>query len=155
MTPATRRLDELGVAYRTVSYEHDPAAANYGAEAVEALGLDPESVFKTLLADVDGQLVVACVPVAGKLDLKALAKAAGGKKATMADPTIAERTTGYVVGGISPLGQRKQLPTFLDEIAETFDQVHVSGGRRGLEIVISPDDLVAALAATVAKIAVY
>ncbi len=145
MTPATRELDRLGVTYRTVSYEHDPSASSYGAEAAEALGLDPDAVFKTLLAEVDGSLVVACVPVTGTLDLKALARAAGGKRAVMADPSVAERTTGYVVGGISPLGQRKRLPTFIDELVELLDEVHVSGGRRGLGIVLAPADLVSSL----------
>ncbi len=148
MTPATKELDRLGVTYRTVSYTHDPGAASYGTEAAEALGLDPDSVFKTLLADVDGTLVVACVPVTGMLDLKALARAVGGKKAVMADPSLAERTTGYVVGGISPLGQRKRLATFIDELVDALDEVHVSGGRRGLEIALAPRDLVASLDAT-------
>lgn len=138
----------MGVAYRTVSYAHDPDAASYGTEASDALGLDPDSVFKTLLALVDGVVVVACVPVAGMLNLKALARAVGGKKAVMADPSLAERTTGYVVGGISPLGQRKRLPTFIDELVELLDEVHVSGGRRGLEIALAPNDLVAASSAT-------
>ncbi len=145
MTPATRELDRLGVSYRTVSYTHDPAAASYGTEAAVALGLDPDSVFKTLLAEVDGALVVACVPVTGMLDLKALARAAGGKKAVMADPSVAERTTGYVVGGISPLGQRKRLATYVDELVDVLDEVHVSGGRRGLEIALAPSDLITAL----------
>lgn len=154
MTPATKQLDALGVSYRTVSYDHDADASSYGTEAVEALGLDGGAVFKTLLADVDGSLVVACVPVSGRLDLKALARAAGGKKAVMADPVLAERSTGYVVGGISPLGQRKQLPTFVDEISEALDEIHVSGGRRGLEIALAPGDLIDALNATVAAIVI-
>lgn len=153
MTPATQQLDSLGIGYRTVSYDHDPAAPSYGTEAAEALGLDPDTVFKTLLAEVDGSLVVACVPVSSLLDLKALARAAGGKRATMADPTVAERSTGYVVGGISPLGQRRQLPTFIDELCEACDEIHVSGGRRGLELVLRPADLVTVLDATVAPIA--
>ena len=148
MTPATKELDRLGVVYRTVSYPHDPGSSSYGTEAAEALGLDPDSVFKTLLADVDGALVVACVPVTGMLDLKALARAVGGKKAVMADPSLAERTTGYVVGGISPLGQRKRLPTYVDELVEVLDEVHVSGGRRGLEIALAPRDLIVVLGAT-------
>lgn len=153
MTPATKQLDALGVTYRTVSYEHDAEASSYGTEAVEALGLDSDAVFKTLLASVDGALVVACVPVSSMLDLKALARAAGGKKAVMADPSLAEKTTGYVVGGISPLGQRKKLPTFIDEICGALDEIHVSGGRRGLEIALAPADLIASLVATVAPIA--
>lgn len=154
MTPATKQLDALGVSYRTVSYHHDTGALSYGDEAAMALGVDADAVFKTLLAHVDGSLVVACVPVSSKLDLKALARAAGGKKAVMADPALAEKATGYVVGGISPLGQRKQLPTFIDEIAEAIEEMHVSGGRRGLEIALAPTDLVGALNATVAPIAV-
>ena len=153
MTPATKQLDALGVRYRTVSYEHDADASSHGAETVEALGLDADTVFKTLLASVDGSLVVACVPVSSMLNLKGLARAAGGKKAVMADPALAERTTGYVVGGISPLGQRKRLPTYIDEICEALDEMYVSGGRRGLEIAIAPADLVSTLDATVAPIA--
>lgn len=153
MTPATKQLDALGVSYRTVSYNHDATASSFGGEAVDALGLDPDIVFKTLLAEVDGSLVVACVPVSAMLDLKALARAAGGKRAIMANPDHAERSSGYVVGGISPLGQRKQLPTFVDEICEALDEMHVSGGRRGLEIALAPADLVSALDATVAPIA--
>lgn len=140
-TPATVALTEAGVAFTTHSYEHDPAAPSYGLEAAEVLGLPAEQVFKTLLADVDGELVVGIVPVAGKLDLKALAAAVGGKKAEMADPRAAERTTGYVVGGISPLGQRKRLRTVLDETAVLYDTVYVSGGRRGFDLGLSPDDL--------------
>lgn len=153
MTPATKALDALGVEYRTVAYDHDPSATSYGTEAADALGLDPDSVFKTLLAEVDGSLVVACVPVSMKLDLKALARAAGGKRAVMADSAVAERTTGYVVGGISPLGQRKRLPTFIDELCEALDEMHVSGGRRGLEIAIAPTALATMLDASVAPIA--
>jgi Cys-tRNA(Pro)/Cys-tRNA(Cys) deacylase len=153
VTPATKQLDGRGVTYRTVSYDHDPAAASYGGEAVEALGLDADGVFKTLLVSVDGALVVACVPVSSMLDLKALARAAGGKKALMADPALAEKTTGYVVGGISPLGQRKPLPTYIDEICEALAEMHVSGGRRGLEIALAPSDLIEVLDATVAPIA--
>ena len=152
-TPATVALTEAGIAFSTHAYEHDPAAPSYGLEASQVLGLPPEQVFKTLLADVDGELVVAIVPVAGRLDLKALAAATGGKKAEMADPRLAERTTGYVVGGISPLGQRKRLRTVLDETAILHDTVHVSGGRRGLDLGLSPDDLLALTRATTADIA--
>ncbi len=109
-TPATVALERAGVAFTRHAYEHDPAAASYGLEAAEALGLDPAAVFKTLLADVDGALAVGIVPVTGQLDLKALAAALGGKRAAMADPAAAERTTGYVVGGISPIGQKRRLP---------------------------------------------
>ena len=151
-TPATVALTEAGIAFSTHPYEHDPSAPSYGLEASQVLGLPPEQVFKTLLADVDGELVVAIVPVAGMLDLKALAAATGGKKAEMADPRLAERTTGYVVGGISPLGQRKRLRTVLDETAILHDTVYVSGGRRGLDLGLSPDDLLALTRATTADI---
>lgn len=151
-TPATVALNRAGVAFTTHTYEHDPAATSYGLEAAEVLGLDPDCVFKTLFADVDGRLVVGIVPVSKQLDLKALAAAAGGKKATMADAAAAERATGYVVGGISPVGQRKQLPTVLDDSAIGFDTVLVSGGKRGLDLELSPHDLVRVTAATVAPI---
>jgi len=152
-TPATVALTAAGIAFTVHAYDHDPSAQSYGLEAAEVLGLPPEQVFKTLLADVDGALVVAIVPVSGKLDLKALAAAVGGKKAAMADPQLAERTTGYVVGGISPVGQRKALRTVLDETAVLYDTVYVSGGRRGLDIGLAPDDLVAATGAILADVA--
>lgn len=130
------------MAHRVVGYDHDPAADSYGAEAAEALGLDPAVVFKTLLATVDGSAtVVAVVPVERRLDLKGLARAAGGKRAAMTEPAVAERLTGYVVGGISPLGQRKRLRTFIDVSAEARDEIHVSAGRRGLEVAIAPTAL--------------
>lgn len=141
-TPATRTLAEQGVPFALHPYLHDPAAASYGLEAAEALGFDPRRVFKTLLADVDGELVVAVVPVSGQLDLKALAAAVGGKKAVMADPERAERVTGYVVGGISPIGQKRALPTVLDVTVAEYASVLVSGGRRGLDIEIMPEHLV-------------
>ncbi|MCP9960657.1 Cys-tRNA(Pro) deacylase [Streptomyces somaliensis] len=119
-------------------YAHDPASPSYGEEAAEALGVPPERVFKTLVADVDGTLTVAVVPVAGRLDLKALAAAVGGKRAVMADPAVAERTTGYVRGGISPLGQRRRLPTVLDASASRYGTICVSAGRRGLEVEVCP-----------------
>ena len=140
-TPATVALTAAGVAFTVHSYDHDPSHPSYGEEAAEAMGVSPERVFKTLVADVDGALTVAVVPVAGQLDLKALAAAAGGKRAAMADPALAERTTGYVRGGISPLGQRKRLPTVLDESATGHDTICVSAGRRGLEVELSPRDL--------------
>ncbi|MCW2846593.1 MAG: ybaK [Marmoricola sp.] len=151
-TPATAALDRAGVAFTLHPYEHDRAAASYGLEAAEQLGLDPTAVFKTLVAEVDGRLLVGIVPVAGQLDLKALAAAVGGKKAAMADPTTAERTTGYVVGGISPIGQRKLLPTVIDSSALELPTVYVSGGKRGLDLGVAPQDLVALLDATVAAI---
>jgi Cys-tRNA(Pro)/Cys-tRNA(Cys) deacylase len=126
---------------------------DFGREAAEALGVEADRVFKTLLADVDGRLVVGIVPVTGKLDLKALAAAVGGKKAVMADPAVAERRTGYVVGGISPIGQKTVHPTVLDETAELWDTVFVSGGRRGLDLELAPADLVRATSALVADIA--
>lgn len=152
-TPATVALTRAGVAFTTHAYEHDPAAASYGMEAAELLGLPHEQVFKTLLADVDGALVVGIVPVARKLDLKALAAAVGGKKAAMADPTVAERTTGYVVGGISPLGQKKALRTVLDDSALAHPTIYVSGGKRGFDLGLSPADLVALTRAVTAPIA--
>ena len=151
-TPATVALERAGVAFTRHAYEHDPAAASYGLEAAEALGLDPAAVFKTLLADVDGRLVVGIVPVTGQLDLKALAAALGGKRAAMAEPTVAERTTGYVVGGISPIGQRKRLATVLDTSATQLATIYVSGGKRGLDLGIDPRDLVRLLDARVAPI---
>ncbi|MFF7311069.1 Cys-tRNA(Pro) deacylase [Streptomyces sp. NPDC008137] len=140
-TPATVALTTAGVDFTVHSYDHDPAHPSYGEEAAEAMGVSPDRVFKTLVADVDGALTVAVVPVAGQLDLKALAAAVGGKRATMADPTLAERTTGYVRGGISPLGQRKKLPTVLDDSASSHPTICVSAGRRGLEVELSPEAL--------------
>lgn len=142
MTPATKQLDKARVTYRLHRYEHDPKAESYGTEAADKLSLDPSRVFKTLLAASEaGELLVAIVPVNGKLNLKNLASAAGVKKAAMADPTAAQRSTGYLVGGISPLGQKKRLRTFIDRSAQGFDTVFVSGGRRGLEIELAPADL--------------
>ena len=152
-TPATVTLTRAGVAFTVHAYEHDPSAASYGLEAAEALGLDPETVFKTLLADVDGTLVVGIVPVTAQLDLKALAAAVGGKRAVMADPSAAERATGYVVGGISPIGQKRRLRTVLDTSADAFPTVYVSGGRRGLDVGLAPSDLVGVTGATTAPIA--
>lgn len=140
-TPATVALTRAGVSFSEHTYEHDPAAPSYGLEAAAALGLEPATVFKTLLAEVDGDLVVGIVPVTGQLDLKALAAAVGGKKATMADPAVAERATGYVVGGISPLGQKRRLRTVLDASADDHEVVYVSGGRRGLDLGLAPADL--------------
>lgn len=151
-TRATAALERAGVAFTRHPYEHDPAAASYGLEAAEALGLDPAAVFKTLLAEVDGRLVVGIVPVTGRLDLKALAAAVGGKRAAMADPVAAERATGYVVGGISPIGQKRGLPTVLDGSALELGTIYVSGGRRGLDLGLDPHDLVTLLDAKVAPI---
>ncbi|MFG2921153.1 Cys-tRNA(Pro) deacylase [Streptomyces sp. NPDC048305] len=151
-TPATVALTAAGTEFTVHAYDHDPASPSYGDEAAQALGVSPDRVFKTLVADVDGELVVAVVPVAGSLDLKALASAVGGKRAAMADPAAAERTTGYVRGGISPLGQRKRLRTVLDESAGSHSTVCVSAGRRGLEVELSPADLAALTGASLAPI---
>jgi Cys-tRNA(Pro)/Cys-tRNA(Cys) deacylase len=145
-------LTRAGIAFTEHTYEHDPGAASYGLEAAEVLGLDPALVFKTLLTTVDERLVVGIVPVSGQLDLKAVATAVGGKRATMADPSAAERATGYVVGGISPVGQKRPHPTVLDETALDFETVYVSGGRRGLDLGLSPQDLVRVTGAVVAAI---
>jgi Cys-tRNA(Pro)/Cys-tRNA(Cys) deacylase len=151
-TPATQALTKAKVPFTVHEYVHDPASGSYGEEAARALGIEPERVFKTLVASVDGALHVAVVPVTGELDLKALAAAVDKKKATMADPALAERTTGYVRGGISPLGQRKALPTVLDASAEKYPTIFVSAGRRGLEVEVAPADLALLTAATVAPI---
>jgi len=152
-TPATVALAAAGIPFSTHQYTHDPAVTGYGLEAADKLGFEPDRVFKTLLADADGVLVVAVVPVSGQLDLKALAAALGTKKAVMADPKLAERKTGYVVGGISPIGQKTRLSTVLDETADLFDTVLVSGGRRGFDIELSPADLQSITGAVVAGIA--
>lgn len=153
-TPALVALAAAGVPHTAHPYEHDPASdVGYGLEAAQALGVPPEQVFKTLMTVVDGALTVAVVPVTGKLDLKALAHAVGGKKAVMAEKPAAERATGYVVGGISPLGQKHAYPTVVDETAELFDTVLVSGGRRGLDVELAPADLVRLTGAVVADIA--
>jgi Cys-tRNA(Pro)/Cys-tRNA(Cys) deacylase len=152
-TPATVALTRAGIPFIAHAYEHDPRAAAYGLEAAEKLGVDPDRVFKTLLANVDGALAVGIVPVAMQLDLKALAHALGGKRAEMADPAVAERKTGYVVGGISPIGQKTALPTVLDESAILAETVFVSGGRRGLDLELAPDDLLAVTSGRYAPIA--
>lgn len=152
-TPATVLLGKLDIPFEVRAYQHDPTVTDFGKEAAEALGVDPAQIFKTLLADADGQLVVGIVPVAGQLDLKALAAAVGARKAVMANPAIAEKKTGYVVGGISPLGQRTKLRTVLDETALELATVLVSGGRRGLDIELAPADLVRAIGASTANIA--
>ena len=152
-TPATVALAREGIPFTAHAYEHDARAAAYGLEAAEKLGLDPDRVFKTLLATVDGALAVGIVPVAMQLDLKALAQALGGKRAEMADPALAERKTGYVVGGISPIGQKTSLPTVLDESAILCETIFVSGGRRGLDLELAPDDLIAVTGGRYAPIA--
>ena len=140
-TPALVALQRAGIAHTVHTYDHDPSRQDYGLEAAEALALPPASVFKTLLADVDGSPVVAIVPVTGMLDLKALAAARGGKRARMMEVAAAERLTGYVAGGISPLGQRKALPTVIDVSAGALPTIYVSGGQRGLDIGVAPQDL--------------
>ncbi len=152
-TRATELLARSGIAHSVHRYAHDPRHPSYGQEASEALGVAPERVFKTLVADVDGALTVAVVPVAGSLDLKALATAAGGKKASMAEPAEAERATGYVTGGITSLGLRKRLLVIVDSSALEHGTVFCSAGRRGLEIELAPSDLIAAAGARVAPIA--
>ena len=152
-TPAIRALQSAGATFRQHEYQHDPAAPSFGEEACAALGVESSRVFKTLVASVDGRLVVGVVPVAGQLDLKALASSLSGKRAAMAEPAAAERATGYVLGGISPLGQRTRLPTVLDSSALDHATVFVSAGRRGLEVELAPADLVELTAATTAPIA--
>ena len=153
MTPALDLLKKARAEHRIHSYEHDPKSASYGLEAVEKLGLQPGRVFKTLLAASEkGELLVAVVPVAGTLDLKALAQAAGVKKVEMADPAAAQRSTGYLLGGISPLGQKKRLRTFIDETAQAFETVFVSAGRRGLEVELAASVLAQHTAAIFAPI---
>ncbi|WP_025157497.1 Cys-tRNA(Pro) deacylase [Leifsonia aquatica] len=152
-TPATAALTRAGLPFTLHPYTHDPAAASFGLEAAEALGVEPERVFKTLLADTELGVVVGVVPVTGLLDLKALAGAVGAKRASMADPAVAERRTGYVVGGISPIGQKNRHVTVVDETAQLFDTVFVSGGRRGLDLELAPADLLAATDGSYAAIA--
>lgn len=152
-TPATVALTTAGIPFTARPYAHDPRAASYGLEAAAALGVEPERVLKTLMASVDGGLVVAVVPVAGQLDLKALARTLGAKAAAMADPAVAARATGYVVGGISPIGQRRDHPTVVDVSALDHRTVLVSGGRRGLDVELAPGDLVRVTGALTARIA--
>jgi Cys-tRNA(Pro)/Cys-tRNA(Cys) deacylase len=151
-TTATVALERAGIAFTVHEYAHDPRAESYGLEAIQALGVPADRVFKTLVASVDGDLVAGVVPVEGQLDLKALAAAVGGKRAAMAEVAAAERATGYVAGGISPVGQRKRLPVVVDASAMTHRTVFCSGGRRGLEIELAPAGLVRAANAIVASI---
>ena len=137
-TPAVAAAERAGIPFRVHAYEHDPRTPSYGLEAVEKLGLDAARVFKTLVVDVDGTLTVAVGPVEAQVDLRAL-----GKRARMADAKAAERATGYVTGGISPLGQRRSLPTIVDDSALAFETIHVSAGRRGLELELAPADVLA------------
>ncbi len=151
-TPATRVLSRAGIAHDFHAYAHDPNASSFGLEAAQALGVDPARVYKTLLVDTGDGLAVGVVPVTGSLDLKALATALGVKKLVMADPSSAERSSGMVVGGISPIGQKKPLPTVLDTSMNRHKTVLVSGGRRGLDVELSPADLARLTNATFASI---
>jgi Cys-tRNA(Pro)/Cys-tRNA(Cys) deacylase len=152
-TPATSTLTSAGVDFTLHPYDHDPRATAYGEEAAAALGVEPERLFKTLIATVDGTLACAVVPVAARLDLKAFAAALGGKRAELADPAAAARATGYVVGGISPIGQKTRLRVVLDETVELFDTVYVSAGKRGLQVQLAPAELVRVTGGAVADIA--
>ena len=154
MTPAINRAKQAGIRFTVHEYAHDPAAESYGLEAAEKLGLEPARVFKTLVAAVgERDLVVAVVPVSRQLDLKLLARAVGAKKAAMAEVKVVERTTGYVVGGVSPLGQKKRLPTVIDASARDLETMCVSAGRRGLDIELAPADLAALTGASFAAVA--
>ncbi len=152
-TPATVALTKAAIAFSIHQYEHDPRNNSYGLEAAAALSLDPTLVFKTLIAVVDGSAVVAIVPVSGSLDLKLLAASLHGRRAEIADAALAQRITGYVLGGISPIGQKKRLPTVLDMSAVGSPTVYVSGGKRGFDIGLAPDDLIAVTAGQYAAIA--
>jgi Cys-tRNA(Pro)/Cys-tRNA(Cys) deacylase len=152
VTPAVNALEAAGIAFTVHEYDHDPLSRSFGLEAATALGLDPDQVFKTLLVTADGEQAVGIVPVSCSLSLKALGAALGRKRVEMCDPAVAQRVTGYVLGGISPFGQRSQLPTVIDETCELFDVVYVSGGRRGLDVGVAPADLVALLGAVTADL---
>lgn len=152
-TPATALLTKAAIPFRLHPYDHDPRAEAYGDEAAAALGIEPTRIFKTLIALVDGALTCAVVPVACRLDVKALAAAVGGKRGGLAEPAAAARATGYVVGGISPIGQRSRLPVVIDSSAQQFDTMFVSAGRRGLQLELAPSDLAAAANARFAPIA--
>ncbi|MBK1794346.1 Cys-tRNA(Pro) deacylase [Devosia sp. WQ 349] len=144
-TPATAALTKAGIAFELATYDYDPNAERVGLQAAEAMGVSPAEVFKTLMAELDGKPICAIVPSDEEVNMKKLAAALGGKSAHMMKPVDAERLTGYKVGGISPLGQRKLVPTALDEMATLYDEIYLNGGQRGLQIRIKPDDLVSAL----------
>ncbi|MBW0148187.1 Cys-tRNA(Pro) deacylase [Marinobacter arenosus] len=142
MTPGINAARKAGIHHTIHEYDHDPASESYGTEAAEKIGTDPNRVFKTLVVAIDGkELAVGVVPVSAKLSMKRMARAAQGKKAVMADPNAVMRSTGYVLGGVSPLGQKRRLKTFIDASAQQFETVLVSAGRRGLEIELAPEDL--------------
>lgn len=154
MTPAIALLKKHQVAHQVVTYQHDPQATSYGVEAAEKLAVPAANIFKTLLVSNEKQeLIVAIIPVLKQLDLKAIAQAAGIKKVTMAKPELAQKATGYLVGGISPLGQKKRLATFIDDSAAELTTMYVSGGRRGLDIALAPEDLAKLLNAPFVAIA--
>lgn len=153
VTPAVTALEAAGVPFSVHEYAHDPTVRGFGLEAADVLGLDPDQVFKTLLVTADGEPAVAVVPVSCQLALKAVGAALGRKRVEMGDPALAQRVTGYVLGGISPFGQRKLLPTVIDETCELYETIYVSGGRRGLDLGVAPADLIRVLAATVWDIA--
>jgi len=152
VTPAVRALEAAGVAFTVHEFDHDGATRDFGRVAAAALALDPDQVFKTLVVAADGALAVAVAPVSRQLSLKAMATALGAKRAELGEPSTVERITGYVVGGISPFGQRRRLPTVIDDTCELFDTIYVSGGRRGLDLGVAPGDLVAVTGAIVARI---
>ncbi|MCG9760122.1 MULTISPECIES: Cys-tRNA(Pro) deacylase [Pseudoalteromonas] len=151
MTPAINLLKKAKVAFQVLQFEHDPNDHDFANEAAKKLNLDREKVFKTLLIDVDGELHVAVSPATQQVDLKAFAKVCKGKKAQLADHQIAQKVTGYLIGGISPFAQKKQLPTLLHESALAFEQIYVSAGKRGVEVVIAPSDIKAICKAKVAN----
>lgn len=154
MTPAIRLLDQAGVAYQLHTYQHDATCTDFGLEASQKLGVEPQRMFKTLVVRSDtGTLAMVLVSVQDRVDLKKLAHALGSKKADLADPTLAEKTTGYVVGGISVLGGRKTLPTFVDQSMEPFPTIYISAGKRGLQLELPPSELIKLTKATVCSLA--
>lgn len=155
MTPAIRELERRGVSFTIHEYELGGSGRDFGVEAADRLGLDPDEVFKTLVVATDRGEAIAIVPVSGRLGLKALGRALGVKRVTMCDPATAERITGFVRGGVSPFGQRQRLPTVIDETAVLFDTIYVSGGKRGLDLGVAPDDLIRVLDAVVTDITAH